>query len=63
MLTLLALRALAGAMDDDTRDLAHTGAVLRHGAVWGACGCNPLTLPLHLAAIAVVYAGHEREDK
>lgn len=59
MLTLLALRALAASMDEETRNLACAGAIARHSAVWAACGCNPLTLPLHVAALATVYAGHD----
>ena len=59
MLTLLALRAIAGAMDEDMRQAACAGAIIRHGIVWTACGCNPLTLGIHAAAIATVYGGHD----
>jgi hypothetical protein len=61
MLTLLAFRALASAMDDDTRQIACAGAIIRHGAVWAACGCNPLTIGIHAAAIAIVYGDHEED--
>jgi hypothetical protein len=30
-------------------------AVMRHGIVWAACGCNPMTWPLHMAMIRAVY--------
>ena len=60
ILTLLAFRSLASAMDEDTRQAACAGAVLRHSVVWGMFGCNPATLPLHVAAIALVYGGHDK---
>jgi hypothetical protein len=62
MLTLIALRALADAIGPETPTwkAARGGAVIRHGVVWAAFGCNPLTLPLHIAAVAYVYGGEHQ---
>lgn len=30
-------------------------AHMRHGFLWAMCGCNPLTLPLHIWAVESFY--------
>jgi hypothetical protein len=32
-----------------------SSALVRHSAVWIMCGCNPNTLPLHVAMLKYVY--------
>jgi hypothetical protein len=36
-------------------EIMRLAAHMRHGVVWMACGCNPLTLPLHVAAVEAFY--------
>ena len=59
---LFACRLLADALPPDVKKAAAAAAIIRHGVVWTACGCNSLTLGWHLAAIAYVYGGDENKS-
>jgi hypothetical protein len=39
----------------DARRVLKAQAHARHMALWLSCGCNPMTFPLHILAVEMLY--------